>query len=377
MTERMSVPFLDLTRSYRAQQAELDRAVARVAGAGRYILGPEVTAFEQDFAAFCGAKHGIGVASGTDALTIALQACGVEPGAEVITVANTCVPTVAAIEAAGAVAAFCDVESGGLTMDPRALPKTLTPRTRAIVPVHLYGQCADMRPIQEFARAHDLVVVEDAAQAHGALYHGVPAGSLGRASAFSFYPTKNLGALGDGGMVTTNDPAVAERARMLRNYGERERYCSELKGHNSRLDELQAAVLRVRFARLATDNERRRAIAARYAEELSHDGLELLQPGEGTQSAWHLFVVRVKQRDAFRARLEERGIQTLVHYATLITMHPAYAHYRDSMASLPVSARAAAEVVSLPLYPHMTDGEVDAVIAACRETAKHTTRSAG
>jgi dTDP-4-amino-4,6-dideoxygalactose transaminase len=352
------VPFLDLARSVRAHRAELDRAVADVLEDGRFVLGPSVEAFERAFAAACGAGHAVGVASGTDALTLALQAVGVRPGDEVVTVANTCVPTIAAIERAGAVPVLVDADAGSFTLDPAELADAVGERTRAIVPVHLYGRCAEMEPIASFARERGLAVVEDAAQAHG-----TEAGQLGDAAAFSFYPTKNLGALGDGGAVVTKDADVAERVRLLRSYGERERYDSVLSGGNSRLDALQAAVLLVKLAHLEAWNERRRELAARYRDGLAD--LPLVLPDEGMH-VYHLFVVRVAGRDAFRARLAELGIGTLVHYPRAVHEHPAYAHLARP-GRLETSERLAREVVSLPLYPELTDDEADAVVRAVRD----------
>jgi dTDP-4-amino-4,6-dideoxygalactose transaminase len=359
----VTVPFLDLSRGVEAMRTELDAAVARVLDSGAFVLGPVLAEFEAAFADYCGASHAVGVASGTDALTIALQAVGVEPGDEVITAANTCVPTIAAIEAAGAVPVLADVDADTLTLDHRALADSCTARTRAIVPVHLYGQCADMDPIHEFARSRQLLVVEDAAQAHGAVYRGSRAGTLGRAAAFSFYPTKNLGALGDAGMVVTRDADVAERARLLRNYGERDRYESVLRGRNSRLDPLQAAVLLAKLPRLDTWVARRRELAARYLGSLQDCGLGLPVEAPGNEHAFHLFVVRTGDRDGFRASLADAGVGTLAHYPRPIHAHPAYEHLSRE-GSLVESEAACREVVSLPLYPELNDAEVDAVTSA-------------
>jgi dTDP-4-amino-4,6-dideoxygalactose transaminase len=363
----MIVPFLDLSRGVEATRLELEAAFARVLDSGAFILSPVVEEFEAAFADYCGASHAVGVASGTDALTIALQAVGVEPGDEVVTAANTCVPTVVAIEAAGAVPVLADVDADTLTLDHRSLADACTPRTRAIVPVHLYGQCADMDPILEVARSRELLVVEDAAQAHGALYRGSRAGTLGHAAAFSFYPTKNLGALGDAGAVVTNDPDVADRARLLRNYGERDRYESVLRGRNSRLDSLQAGILLARLPHLDTWTARRRELAAEYLEALRDCGLRLPDEASGRGHAYHLFVVRSGERDSFRATLAEAGIGTLAHYPRPIHAHPAYEHLARE-GSLVESEAAAREVVSLPLYPEMNDAEVDAVTSAVIRT---------
>ena len=303
------------------------------------------------------------MASGTDALAIALEAVGVEPGDEVVTVANTCVPTVAAIEAAGAVPVLVDVEPGTLTLDPTKLEEACTPRTRAIVPVHLYGQCADMDPIVQLARERDLRLVEDAAQAHGARYRDRRAGSFGDAAAFSFYPTKNLGALGDAGAIVTDDDDVVKRARLIRNYGERERYLSVARGRNSRLDTLQAAVLLAKLPFLEDWTARRRALADRYLGALGDSGLGLPVEASERAHAYHLFVVRTPEREQLREVLARDGIGTLVHYPRPIHGHPAYeqlGHGRD----LAESEAACREVLSLPLYPELTEAEVDAVSAA-------------
>ncbi len=349
----MNVPFLDLSRRVAALRPELDAAIAGVLDAGRFVLGERVAEFEQAFASYCGAHAAVGVASGTDAIAIALRAVGVESGDEVIVPANTCAPTVAGVEAAGAVPALADVDARTWTLDPASAAARVTERTRAIVPVHLYGLCADVDALRPLG----LPIVEDAAQAHGAELRGRRAGTLGDAAAFSFYPTKNLGALGDGGAVVTNDADVADRARALRVYGERERYASETAGWNSRLDELQAAVLLVQLRQLERWTERRRALAARYDEVV-----EAQPEPVGFRHARHLYVLRVRGRDAFRAGLAERGIETLVHYPRPIHGHPAYE--RLGHAGLRESERHAAECVSLPLYPELRDDEADAVAAA-------------
>jgi dTDP-4-amino-4,6-dideoxygalactose transaminase len=357
------VPFLELSRQARTYRPELEGALREVLKSGSYVLGPPVERFESEFAAFCGVRFAVGVASGTDAVAIALAAVGVGPGDEVIAPANTCVPTIAGIEAAGAVPVLADVELETATLDPASVERAIGPRTRAILPVHLYGQCADMEPILALARAHGLRVVEDAAQAHGAEYRGARAGSLADAAAFSFYPTKNLGALGDAGAVLTDDPEAAERARLLRNYGEAERYRSILHGRNSRLDALQAAVLLAKLPHVPAWNERRRQLAARYLERLDGSSLSLPQEAPGRLHAYHLFVVRIEDRDAVRKSLHARGIETLVHYPRPIHGHPAYEHLARADASLAVSERLSHEVLSLPLYPELTDEEQGAVVS--------------
>jgi dTDP-4-amino-4,6-dideoxygalactose transaminase len=355
----LSVPFLDLRRQTEALRPELERAIARVLDGGRFVGGPLVEEFERAWAGYCGAAHAVGVASGTDALAIALRAVGVEPGDEVITAANTCVPTVAAIEQAGALPVLVDADPATFTLDPDRLEEAIGERTRAIVPVHLYGRCADMAPILAIAREHGLKVVEDAAQAHGTEYGGRRTGSLADAAAFSFYPTKNLGALGDAGAVVAADDEVAARARRLRNYGEEERYRSLERGVNSRLDPLQASVLLCKLEHLDAWNGRRRELAGLYRAV----GLEVPAERPGSRDAHHLFVVRVPDREAFRARLEAAGVETLVHYPLPVHGHPAYRRLARP-GRLEVSELLAREVVSLPLYPELTDAEAEAVARA-------------
>ncbi len=366
----MRVPFLDLARHVAVLRAELDEAIDRTLRGGRFVLGEEVRLFEQEFAAYCGAEHAVGVANGTDAITIALQAVGVGPGDEVVTVANTCVPTIVGIEAAGARPVLVDVDPATCTIDPSLLEAALTPRTRAIVPVHLYGQCADLDPVLALARERGLRVVEDCAQAHGAELVGRRAGSLGDAAAFSFYPTKNLGALGDGGAVVTRDHQTAERARLLRNYGERERFEHVLRGRNSRIDALQAAILRAKLPHLETWNERRREIAAVYREGLAGSGVRPPAEGPRRRHVYHLYVVRTPDRDAFRAALAQRGIETAVHYPTPVHLQPAYIDLRPQDRKLPVSEQLATEIVSLPLHPDLSDEEVAYVAEVLRETPR-------
>ncbi len=363
----MSVPFLDLRRELSRVRQEVDEAVTRVLDSGVFVLGAEVEAFELEFASYCGVDHAIGVASGTDAITIALRAAGISPGDEVITAANTCVPTVSGIEAAGAIPVLADVNLQTCTLSPESVASAVTKRTHAIVAVHLYGRLADMAALGEIARRRGLVLVEDAAQAHGAAFAGRRAGGLGDVAAFSFYPTKNLGALGDAGAVLTNDATVAQRARQLRAYGERERYESVLHGWNSRLDPIQAAVLRVRLPRLDDANRRRAEVARRYADLLG-DVPTLQLPAEGCRGAhaYHLFALRVADRGALRTRLAARGVQTLVHYPIPIHQHPAYSKLSRSPTGLVASEQLSREVLSLPLYPGIEDAEVDLVASSVR-----------
>ncbi len=348
-----TIPFVDLKAAYRRLQPEIDAAVATVLESGWYILGAEVAAFEEAFARYLGLPHVVGVASGTDAVLLALRACGIGVGDEVITVSHTAVATVAAIELCGAIPRLVDVEPGTLTLDPQALAKAVTGRTKAIIPVHLYGCPADMTPILTCAQEHGLAVIEDCAQAHGARYAGRQVGTLGDAAAFSFYPTKNLGAMGDGGAVATSRADVAERLRLLRQYGWRERYISDVPGLNSRLDELQAAILRVRLRHLDEENETRRRLAATYSDNLSGLPLQLPAVRSGDRHVYHLYAIRTARREELRAHLRERGIGTAVHYPVPVHLQPAYARLGYGPGSLPVTEDAARSLLSLPLYPDL------------------------
>ena len=362
-----SISLVDLKAAYRRLQTEIDAATARVMSSGWYILGPEVAAFESEFAAYLGVEQAVGVASGTDAVLLALRALGIGPGDEVITVAHTAVATVAAIELAGATPRLVDIDAATYTLDPAQLAAAITPRTRAVVPVHLYGAPADMDAVLAVAHAHGLLIVEDCAQAHGARYRGRMVGALGDAAAFSFYPTKNLGALGDGGAVATNRPEVAERLRLLRQYGWRERYVSDVTGTNSRLDELQAAILRVRLRHLDEENEARRRLAARYDAALAGLPITLPTARADDRAVYHLYVIRTAARDALVAHLRARGIGTGVHYPVPVHRQPAYAHLGCGPGSLPATEAAAAEVLSLPMYPDLLPTAVDTIAAAIRD----------
>jgi len=358
----MSVPFNDLKRQHDAMADELNDAYLRVMKSGYYILGPEVTRFEQEFASYCGAKHALGVANGTDAIQIALLAVGVRAGDEVITVANAGVPGTAAIIALGAIPVFVDVDAQTRTMDPGTLSTAITPRTRAILPVHLYGLMADMSAIMSVARAHQIPVVEDVAQAHGATMHGAIAGSIADVSAFSFYPTKNLGAVGDGGAVVTNDDAIAQRVRKLRQYGwERKYYTTEEFGFNSRLDELQAALLRVKLRHLPQSTLRRQQIAQRYSDAFAP--LDVVTPvvPSGYQSVYHLYVIETPHRDALQHSLKEAGIGTDIHYPLPTHRQPVYQQFSPPN-GLPITEQMATQVLSLPNFPELYDDEVSHVI---------------
>jgi len=363
----MHVPFLDLANQEQAILDATDAATRRVVRSGRYVLGETVESFESAFAKTVGARHCIGVGSGTDALTLALRALGIGAGDEVIAPANTCVPTIAAIDATGATPVLSDVDDDSLTLDPGVLEGALTPRTRAVVPVHIYGQCADMDPILAFARAHDLLVVEDAAHAHGARYGPASAGNLADAAAFSFYPTKNLGAIGDAGAVTTSDDEVASRVRRLRSHGEDGEGNAIERSTNTRLDAIQAAVLLAKLPHLDRWNDRRRAIATRYRASLAPTHLRLPTPMPRREHVFHLFVVRVPERQKLREALFHRGVETFAHYPRAIHQHPAYAELARTRAGLGRSERAAAEVLSLPLHQRLTDADAEHVIYAVEE----------
>ncbi|MBI5877346.1 MAG: DegT/DnrJ/EryC1/StrS family aminotransferase [Chloroflexi bacterium] len=356
------IPFLDLKAQYAAIQPEIDAAIRDVFASGRYILGTQVEAFEREFAAYCGAKHGVGVGSGTEAIHIALLACGIGPGDEVITVPNTAIATIAAIEQTGARPVLADVDATR-SLDPMAFEAAITARTRAVVPVHLYGAPADLDPISAIARRHNLRVIEDAAQAHGATYNGRRVGGIGDLGCFSFYPTKNLGAYGDGGLITTNDDALADRLRLLRQYGWRTRDHSVLRGLNSRLDEMQAAILRVKLRHLDAWNARRRALAAAYDRALPDTIVKPPRPA-GREAVYHLYVIESPQRDALRAHLKARGIETLIHYP--IPAHQQEAYTDMDWGAFPVSEQLAGRIFSLPLYPEMDEAVIGQVAEAIR-----------
>ena len=368
------IPQADPRAGYRAQQPAIDAAIARVLQGGRYVLGPELHAFEREFAAYIGCRHGVGVASGTEALVLALQALQLAPSDYVATVSHTAVATVAAIELAGFRPLLLDIDPMTYTIDAlefsRVLanrPRNLDGRIAAVIPVHLYGLPAEMGAILEIARQHDVRVIEDCAQSHGALLDGKRAGSFGDLAAFSFYPTKNLGALGDGGAVLTNDSALATRLAELREYGWRERYVSHLVGMNSRLDELQAAILRPKLRLLDADNARRQAIAGAYDDGLKGSGLGLPWRRRGATHVFHQYVVRTEKRDAVQAALTARGIATNIHYPVPVHLQPAYqGRVALGPSGLPHSERAAREVLSLPMFPQLGDAQVTRIIAALR-----------
>ncbi|WP_374555888.1 DegT/DnrJ/EryC1/StrS family aminotransferase [Thermomonas sp.] len=361
-----NVAFLDLGAAYRELQPQLDAAVARVLASGHYILGPEVDAFEAEFAAYCGARHCVGVANGLDALHLVLRAMDVGPGDEVIVPSNTYIATWLAVSQCGAIPVPVEPDLATHDIDPQRIEAAITPRTKVILPVHLYGQPADMDAILSVARRHGLRVLEDAAQAHGARYKGQRIGAHGDAVAWSFYPGKNLGALGDGGAITTNDDALADRLRVLRNYGSRVKYVNEVQGWNSRLDPLQAAVLRVKLAHLDEWNARRAAIAALYQRELAETGLVLPVVPAWTDPAWHLFVVRHPRRDDLQRGLGEAGVGTLIHYPLPPHRQQAYAGLGLADHACPIASRLADEVLSLPMGPHLSVRQAEQVVAAVK-----------
>jgi dTDP-4-amino-4,6-dideoxygalactose transaminase len=360
----------DPKAQYLSHQGEIDEAIRRVLQGGRYILGAEVQSFEAEFAAYSGCRHGIGVGSGTEAISLALRAVGIGPGDEVITTAHTAVATVAAIEMCGATPVLVDIEPDYYTMDPAKAQAAVTSRTRAIIPVHLYGQPADLSRLGELAKTCGLALIEDCAQAHGAFWQGRRVGSWGQVACFSFYPTKNLGALGDGGMAVTDSPQIAERLRLLREYGWRQRYISEIPGGNSRLDELQAAALRVKLRYLDADNQRRAALAARYAAKLAGASVCLPASRMGAQHVYNLYGIRSKRRDALQAFLKKNDVGTLIHYPMPIHLQPAYYGRLGREGSFPETERVSREILSLPMYPEMTDDQLDTICTLIRDFDK-------
>jgi dTDP-3-amino-3,4,6-trideoxy-alpha-D-glucose transaminase len=365
------IPFLDMKSVYAELKPELDAAYHRVMESGWFVLGKEVEAFEAEYATFCGTKHCVGLANGLEALELVLRAWDLGPGDEVIVPSNTYVATWLAISAVGARIVPVEPTPGGPNIDPDRIEAAITPRTKAIMPVHLYGEPADMEAIGALAARHGLKVVEDVAQAQGARVRGRRTGSLGEAGAHSFFPSKNIGAFGDGGAVTTDDDVLAERLRVLRNYGSRVKYVNLERGYNSRLDEMQAAFLRVRLAKLDEWNERRRLVAARYDDRLAGiPGLGLPRVPQWAEPVWHLYVVRTKQRTDLIKALEQRGIGSLIHYPIPPHLQQAYADLNIPKGSYPLAEELAETVLSLPMGPHMPLDAVDAVANVLREALK-------
>ena len=360
----MSIPFLDLKTPNLNLMNELEAAFRRVVESGWYILGQEVEAFEVEFAAYCGTRHCIGVGNGLDALHLILRAYGIGAGDEVIVPSNTYIATWLAASYAGARPVPVEPIEATYNIDPQRILDAITPRTKAIIVVHLYGQPADMDAINAIARQHGLKVIEDAAQAHGARYKCIRTGNLADAAGFSFYPGKNLGALGDGGAITTNDDALAAQIRMLRNYGSQVKYHNEVKGFNSRLDELQAAILRVKLKYLDEWNSQRSRLADIYLEKLVESGLILPVVPSWAEPVWHLFVVRSMQRDLLQKDLGHAGIGTMIHYPTPPHLQQAYAEEGYQEGDLPISEKIHREILSLPMFPHLSDLEVAGISVA-------------
>jgi len=368
VNELPPIPITDLKAQLARIRPEIDEAMTRVLESTAFVFGEEVTLLEREFAAFCGAAHACAVANGTDALHLSLRAFGIGAGDEVVTVANTFIATGEAILLAGARPVFVDIDPVTYTMDPATLEAALTPRTKLIIPVHLYGHPADMSSIEEVAARHGLPVLEDAAQAHGAEWRGRRAGSLGHAACFSFYPAKNLGAFGDAGMVTSSDAAFIARVRQIANHGAgAHRYDNVVLGTNSRLDTLQAAVLRVKLRHLERWTEERRTRAAEYARCLGGaPGLVLPREGEGARSAWHLYTIRAPERDRLQAHLRERGIASAVHYPRPIHLQPSMAAGGGKKGDLPVSEAVCRDVLCLPMYPELRDEDIRRIAGGIR-----------
>lgn len=360
----MQIPFLDLRSSYLELKDEIDAALARVADSGWYIGGEEIEAFEEQFAAFCGAPHCVATSNGLDALHLTLVAMGVGPGDEVLVASNTFIATLLAVTYCGATPVPVEPRRDTYNLDVERIEEAVTPRTRVMLPTHLYGQPADMTPIFEIARRHGLRVIEDGAQAHGARYKGQRLGAHGDAVTWSFYPGKNLGAMGDGGAITTDDVDLAHRLRLLRNYGSSRKYVHELKGFNNRLDPIQAAVLRVKLGHLAEWNARRKEIAAFYGSSIKADRITIPMVPEWADPAWHLYVIAAERRDELADFLKTQGIETLIHYPRPPHLQPAYADLGYARGSFPIAERMAEQVLSLPIGPHLAMGDAERVVEA-------------
>lgn len=374
---RKKIPFVNLSGQYSAAQMEIDEAISRVLQSGWFILGQELDAFEKEFAVYMGGGKAVGVGSGTEALHLSLLACGISAGDEVITVPNTAVPTVSAISFAGARPVFIDIDPKTYTMDPNALEDYLKTKAqnsrsssslpKAIIPVHLYGHPAHMSPIRELAQAHEIKVIEDACQAHGVKYSGKMVGLLGDLSCYSFYPTKNLGAYGDGGMILSSQPELTDQVRRLRNYGEEKKNHNVIKGYNSRLDEIQAAILRAKLKHLDEWNQARRLLAETYSQGLASLPLILPHQAPYAEHIYHLYVIRTEKRDRLQAWLHEKGISTSVHYPRPIHMQPAYQDLGYQPGDFPQAEKCAAEILSLPLYPELAREDVEYIVKEIRK----------
>ena len=367
----IKVPYVDLKAQYHTIKSEIDAAIARVLESSQFVLGEEVAGFEHDFAAYCGATDCIALNSGTSALHLALLAAGIGPGDEVITVPFTFIASVAAVVYTGARPVLVDIDPRTFNMNPAAIESAITPRTKAILPVHLYGHPADMDPIMDIARRHNLIVIEDAAQAHGAKYKGRPVGTIGDIGCFSFYPAKNLGAYGEGGAVTTNNPEYARTIRILRDWGQDRKYHHLLRGYNYRMEGFQGAILRVKLRHLERWTETRRSIAKTYDAQLAECGLQLPEEMPWARHVYHVYTLRTDDRDALQAALQAEGIQTAIHYAIPAHLQPAYADLGYLQGSLPESERASQEVLSLPIYPEMPGDHIQKVSQALVAISRH------
>jgi dTDP-4-amino-4,6-dideoxygalactose transaminase len=363
----MTIPLVDLKAQYLSIKDEIDAAIQRVVDSTSFIMGPDVRAFEEEFARFCGVQHAVGVDSGTAALHLAFLACDIGPGDEVITTPHTFIATITMLGRVGARPVLVDIDPHTYNIDPAGIEAAITERTKAIMPVHLYGQPAEMDPILEIANRHGLKVIEDAAQAHGAEYKGRRVGSMGHVAIFSFYPGKNLGAYGDAGAVVTDDGEIAEKVQLLRNHGRREKYEHLLQGFNYRIDTLQAAILRAKLAHLEEWNEVRRRHAATYRDLLSDLDLVLPYEPEHVKAVYHLFVVCLQERDAMREHLKARDISTGIHYPIPLHLQPAYRHLGHKEGDFPITEECARQVLSLPMYPELTQAQMEEVARAIKE----------
>jgi dTDP-4-amino-4,6-dideoxygalactose transaminase len=372
----VKVPYLDLKAQYQSIKPEIDAAIAKVLDSCQFVLGSEVSGFEQEFADYCGTAQCIALNSGTSALHLALLAAGVGAGDEVITVPFTFVASVAAVTYSGARPVLVDIDPRTFTMDPAAIEAAITPRTKAILPVHLYGQPADMDPIMDVARRHGLVVIEDAAQAHGAKYKGRPVGSIGDMACFSFYPGKNLGAYGEGGAVTTSNAEYAGTIRMLRDWGQDRKYHHVLRGFNYRMEGFQGAILRVKLRHLERWTEARRAVVSRYHELLANSGVERPTEMPWARHVYHVYTLRTEDRDGLQASLQAEGIQTGIHYPVPVHLQPAYADLGYGPGAFPHSEEAAKQVLSLPLYPELSSEEIAEVAGAVTRAVANRTQTA-
>lgn len=355
----MKIQFGDLRRQYFSIKEEIDEAISKVLEKGWYILGENVESFEKEFAAYCGAEFAIGVGSGTEALHLALLACGVQPADEVITVPNTAIPTISAISFANATPIFVDIDPQSYTMNPSKIEERITRKTKVILPVHLYGHPADMDPILEIARHYNLKVIEDAAQAHGAKYKSEQVGTLGDMGCFSFYPSKNLGAYGDGGIVVSNDMELANKICLLRNYGQEKRYYHTIKGFNSRLDEMQAAILRIKLKYLDDWNEKRRKNAAAYCQLIENNSIGKPNDADFAYHIFHLFVIRCERRNELQAFLNKKEIGTFIHYPIPVHLQKAYLNLGLPKGNYPITEKYAEQILSLPMFPELVSEEIE------------------